>query len=325
MGVLIAGRWERGGPEKAAEVAAPGRKPSTYRNVITAPGASQGDGAFVAEAERYHLYVSLACPWASRTLIMRRLKGLEDMIGVSVVHWHMGDDGWTFEPGDGVVPDPISGAAFLRDVYLLDDPDCTTRVSTPVLWDKVTGRIVSNESADIVRMFNSAFDSLGAREGDFYPLAARAEIDAVNDRILEGLNRGVYAAGFATSQGAYDAAVGRVFETLDWLEGRLGNRRYLVGSSLTEADIRLFVSLVRFDPVYVGHFKCDRKPLIDYPALWAYTRDLYQHPDIRPTVNFDHIRRHYYGSHPWVNPTGIVSIGPLRDFDQPTDRDRLSA
>jgi glutathionyl-hydroquinone reductase len=318
MGELFAGKWLRNGIETVLQGDTLRRPPSLFRNWI---GATE-DGTqpeFPAEPGRYHLYVSLACPWAHRTVIMRKLKGLEDLIGLSVVHWLMGEDGWSFQPGPGVVPDTVNHVHWLHELYTLADPDCTSRVTVPVLWDKATGRIVSNESSEILRMFNSAFDTLGAAPGDYYPTAFRTEIDAVNDRVYGGLNNGVYRAGFATGQTAYEAAVADVFATLDWLEQHLATRQFLVGDRLTEADIRLFTTLVRFDPVYYGHFKCNWRELADYPALWRYTRALYQHPAIRPTVDFSHIKGHYYGSHPWLNPRGIVPVGPERDFNAPVD------
>ncbi len=313
MGELINGVWYRTGFETAIKGGELHRPPSVFRNWL-----SDGDGAdFPAEAGRYHLYVSLACPWAHRTMIMRKLKGLEDLIGLSVVHWIMGEDGWTFEPGPRVVADTVNGVHWLHQLYTLSDPNCSSRVTVPVLWDTKTGKIVSNESSEIIRMFNSAFDRIGAREGDYYPLALREEIDLINARVYPGLNNGVYRAGFAKTQTAYATAAIEVFETLDWLEDRLATRPYLVGEQLTEADIRLFTTLVRFDPVYFGHFKCNKRALVDYPALWRYTRTLYQHPVFRPTVDFSHIKGHYYGSHPWINPNGIVPIGPDLDFDEP--------
>lgn len=257
MGELVNGTWRRGGVESVLAGGELRRPPSLFRDWITA----DADGPFSAAPGRYHLYVSLACPWAHRTLIMRNLKGLTDLIDVSVVHWLMGEDGWTFEAGSGVVPDSVNGARFLHEIYSLADPGCTSRVTVPVLFDKTTRRIVSNESADILRMFSSAFDDCGALAGDYYPLAHRDEIDEVNARVYATLNNGVYRAGFAATQPAYEAAVGEVFETLDWLEERLAQQRYLVGNRLTEADIRLFTTLVRFDPVYHGHFKCNRRAL----------------------------------------------------------------
>jgi glutathionyl-hydroquinone reductase len=238
-----------------------------------------------------------------------------------VVHWHLGDDGWTFEPGPGVIPDGVNGVNKLYQLYQLADRQCTSRVTVPVLWDKKKRTIVSNESADIIRMINSAFDGLGAKEGDYYPKEQRAEIDEINSRIYANLNNGVYEAGFAGNQARYDAAVERVFDTLEWLEKRLAQRRFLLGGNLTEADIRLFTTLIRFDTVYFGHFKCNRRPIVGYPSLWRYTKELYRHPDIQPTVNFQHIKRHYYGSHPWINPSGIIPIGPDLDFNAPSNRD----
>jgi glutathionyl-hydroquinone reductase len=316
MGELIDGAWRRGGIETALKDGELRRPPSMFRNWIGGD-ESGAPAAFPAEPGRYHLYVSLACPWAHRTLIMRNLKGLEGLIGLSVVHWLMGEDGWSFQPGPSVVPDTVNGTRWLRELYTLSDPHCTSRVTVPVLWDTTRRKIVSNESADILRMFNTSFDCLGAAGGDYHPSALRGEIDAINERVYANLNNGVYRAGFATTQQAYEAAVEDVFETLDWLEERLATRRFLVGERLTEADIRLFTTLVRFDPVYYGHFKCNRRALVDYPALWRYTRALYQHPAIRPTVDFEHIKKHYYGSHRWLNPSGIVPVGPDRDFEAP--------
>jgi glutathionyl-hydroquinone reductase len=318
MGELINGLWHRSGVEPILAKGAFRRAPSTYRNWIT-----RGDGPFKAEVGRYHLYISYACPWAHRTLIMHKLKKLDDIVGISIVHWLMGDDGWTFEDAPGVIADTVNHSKVLHELYTKSDATSTSRVTVPVLWDKKTGQIVSNESAEIIRMFTEVFDDLGAASGDYYPTELRAEIDEVNARIYATLNNGVYRSGFATTQEAYEAAVTELFETLDWLEQRLTGQRYLVGGVLTEADIRLFTTLVRFDPVYFGHFKCNLKALVEYPALWAFTRDLFQHPDIRGTVNFQHIKGHYYGSHPWLNPSRVVPLGPLRDFDAPTDRHTL--
>ena len=316
MGELISGEWCVNGIETVTASGRLERPRSVFRDWVTPDGsAAPGRTAFKAERGCYHLYVSLACPWAHRALILRSLKGLENLIGLSVVHWLMGDEGWTFEPGPGVIPDTVNGQSTLHGVYTRADPACTSRVTVPVLWDKEQGTIVSNESSEIIRMLNSAFDHLGARPGDYYPAEHRQEIDAVNDRIYSGLNNGVYMAGFATGQAAYEDAFAGVFDTLDWLEARLSQQRFLVGPSLTEADIRLFTTLVRFDAVYHGHFKCNRQTLTEFPKLWNYTRRLFQHPDIRPTVDFNHIKRHYYMSHPWLNPTRIVPSGPLRDFD----------
>ena len=316
MGELIGGEWRVNGIETVTASGRLERPPSVFRDWVTADGSAlPGGSVFRAERDRYHLYVSLACPWAHRALILRSLKGLEEVIGLSVVHWLMGEEGWTFEPGPGVVPDTVNGQYTLHGLYTRADPACTSRVTVPVLWDKEQGTIVSNESSEIIRMLNSAFDHLGARPGDYYPAEHRQEIDAVNDRIYRDLNNGVYRAGFATGQSAYDDAFVGVFDTLDWLEARLSHQHFLVGPTLTEADIRLFTTLVRFDAVYHGHFKCNRQTLIEFPKLWNYTRSLFQHPDIRPTVDFHHIKQHYYMSHPWLNPTRIVPSGPLRDFD----------
>ncbi|MXV45321.1 glutathione S-transferase family protein [Saccharibacter sp. 17.LH.SD] len=311
MGELVNGTWYANGFETT--ISGKGdfaRRPSVFRNRLVPPGEEKNPGDFPAEKGRYHLYVSLACPWAHRTLIVRKLKGLEDLISVSVVHWLMDDQGWTFDDGPGVIPDTVNDCHFMREIYTLSDPHCTSRVTVPVLWDKKTKKIVSNESSDIIRMFNEAFDTLGAREGNYYPKELRTEIDQVNDRIYDNLNNGVYRSGFATSQEAYGKAVTDVFETLDWLEERLSTREYLVGDKLTEADIRLFTTLVRFDAVYHGHFKCNKRLLASYPALHAYTSKLYRHPSIHPTVDWRHIKNHYYQSHPWINPTRIVPLGP---------------
>jgi glutathionyl-hydroquinone reductase len=267
--------------------------------------------------------VSLACPWAHRTLIMRRLKRLETMIGVSVVHWRMMEHGWTFEDGPGVIQDPIHGARYMHQVYTAAKPDYSGRVTVPVLWDKAKGAIVSNESAEIIRMMNSGFDGVGAKPGDYYPEDLRPEIDGLNARIYDHINNGVYKAGFATTQQAYEEAVRPLFEALDTLDERLSSRRYLCGDRLTEADIRLFTTLVRFDPVYVGHFKCNLRRIADYTNLSGYLRDLYQTDGIAETVNMVHIKGHYYESHKTINPTGIVPVGPLLDLDAPHGRERL--
>ncbi len=327
MGMLIDGEWHAEARWSDEQSGAFRRKPSVFRNWVTpdgAPGPS-GEGGFAAEPGRYHLYVSYACPWAHRALIFRKLKGLEEMISLSAVHWFMDADGWTFEEADGVIPDSVNGARFLRDVYLAADRDYTGRVTVPVLWDKQRGTIVSNESAEIIRMFNHAFDGVGALPGDYYPEHLRDEIDALNARIYDTVNNGVYKSGFATSQDAYEAAVMPLFETLDALEERLAGQRYLTGDTLTEADLRLFPTLLRFDMVYVGHFKCNLRRLVDYPNLWAYTRDIHQHPGIAGTTDFGHIKRHYYASHVLVNPSRIVPAGPRIDWDAPHGRERLDA
>jgi glutathionyl-hydroquinone reductase len=321
MGLLVEGKWQSDAGKWADSKGRMQRPDSILRNWITPDGSPgpTGRGGFKAEAGRYHLYIARACPWAHRAAIFRELKGLQDMIGLSVTHWLMLENGWTFDPAPGVVPDTVNDARYLYELYAKSEPGYSGRVTVPVLWDKKTSRIVSNESADIIRMLNNAFDGIGATPGDYYPEALRAEIDAVNKRVYDTLNNGVYKAGFAGSQEAYDEAVVPVFETLDWLEEKLSRAEYLVGNRLTEADWRLFTTLLRFDPVYHTHFKCNLKRLVDYPALWRYTRRLYQHPAVRPTMNFDHIKGHYFQSHRWINPTGIVPKGPIVDFDAPVD------
>jgi glutathionyl-hydroquinone reductase len=316
MGMMVDGVWrqEDGFPADAAGRFT--RPASPLRHWITpdgAPGPS-GRGGFAAEPGRYHLYVSLACPWAHRTLIFRALKGLDDIIGLSVVHWHMGLDGWTFEPGPGVIADPIHHARLLSQVYANSDPVYTGRVTVPLLWDRKSAQIVNNESSEIIRMLNSAFDRVGARPGDFYPADLREEIEALNARIYGTVNNGVYRAGFARSQQAYDEAVTALFASLDWLNERLSGRRFLLGDRLTEADWRLFTTLVRFDTVYVGHFKCNIRRIADYTHLSRYLKQLYRQPLIAPTVNFFHIKHHYYESHRSINPSGIVPAGPVLDL-----------
>ncbi len=315
MGLLVDGVWQDQWYDTSKTGGTFERSESKFRNRI-GPG-----GDFPAEAGRYRLYVSLACPWAHRALIFRVLKGLEDIIPISVVHWHMGEQGWTFEPGPGVIPDP-DGARYLHQIYTRADPSITTRVTVPVLWDSKTGSIVNNESAEVIRIFNSAFDDVGAKPGDFYPAEYREEIDALNGRIYETVNNGVYKAGFATTQSAYEDAVFPLFETLDWLDRHLARRRFLCGDVITEADWRLFTTLLRFDAVYVGHFKCNIRRLVDYRNLWGYARDLYAQPGVSKTVDFQHIKRHYYTSHPTVNPHGIVPAGPVVDWDAPPVRER---
>jgi glutathionyl-hydroquinone reductase len=319
MGLLVEGKWQSDAGKWADSKGRMQRPDSILRNWITSDGSPgpTGRGGFKAEAGRYHLYIARACPWAHRTAIFRELKGLQDMIGLSVTHWLMLENGWTFEPAPGVIPDTVNNVRYLYELYAKSEPGYSGRVTVPVLWDKKTSRIVNNESADIIRMLNSAFDGLGATPGDYYPQELRSEIDAVNKRVYDTLNNGVYKAGFAGSQEAYDEAVVPLFETLDWLEEKLSRADYLVGNRLTEADWRLFTTLLRFDPVYHTHFKCNLRRLVDYPALWRYTRRLYQHPAVAPTVNFDHIKGHYFQSHRWINPTGIVPKGPIVDFNAP--------
>jgi putative glutathione S-transferase len=316
MGLLQEGKWVDRWYETGSTGGRFVRKDSSFRSWITPDGAAGPSGRphFKAENGRYHLYVSLACPWAHRTLIVRAQKELEEAISVSVVHWLMAEDGWTFADGPGVIPDPIHNAQFLHQIYTAAQPDYSGRVTVPLLWDKKSGTIVSNESSEIMRMLGTAFDAVGARPGDHYPLAHREEIDATNERIYATLNNGVYRAGFATTQAAYEEAVGPLFDTLDWLEGKLERSRFLLGKAITEADWRLFTTLIRFDAVYFGHFKCNLRRLVDYPSLFAYVRDLYQQPGIAATVNMEHIKAHYYASHASINPTGVVPLGPEVDF-----------
>jgi putative glutathione S-transferase len=307
MGLLVDGVWRDDWYDTGKTGGRFQREDSVFRNWVTADGGAgpSGEGGFRAEPGRYHLYVSLACPWAHRTLILRALKGLGEMIGVDVVHPHMAAHGWTFGTDfAGATGDRVNGKAYLYQIYLRAKPDYTGRVTVPVLWDKQRETIVSNESSEIIRMFNSAFDGIGAAAGDYYPAALREEIDAVNERVYHSVNNGVYKAGFA----------------LDWLDQRLARLPYLAGDRLTEADWRLFTTLVRFDAVYYGHFKCNRRRIMDYENLSPYLRALYQHPGIRETVNFEHIKHHYYGSHRQINPTGIVPLGPELDLDAPHDR-----
>ena len=307
MGQLVNGAWTNAEGAVPTQGGAFARPQSAFLDKI------ELGGRFPPQAGRYHLYASLACPWAHRTLIFRRLKGLESHIGLSVTHWLMSDEGWTFAPGRDVIPDPF-GAHALHEIYTRADRTYTGRASVPVLWDTVEQTIVNNESADIMRMFNSAFDQAGATGGDYYPEAKRSEIDAVNERVYATVNNGVYKAGFATTQDAHDTAIAALFETLDWLEARLSQQPYLTGDHITEADWRLFTTLIRFDAVYYGHFKCNVRRLVDYPALMRLTQSLHEVPGIAETVHFDHIKRHYYLSHPWLDPTGIVPVGPAQDI-----------
>ncbi|WP_286796173.1 glutathione S-transferase family protein [Psychrobacter sp. UBA6291] len=325
MGLLVDGQWQ----DKWYDTEASGgrfvREDAGFRNWVTADGSAgpTGVGGFKAEANRYHLYVSLACPWAHRTTIYRKLKGLEDMISLSVVHPFMGDKGWTFAEGAGVIADPIVNASYLYEVYVAAKPDYTGRVTVPILWDKKTNTIVSNESSEIIRMLNSAFDKVGATDVSFLPSELLAEIDTINEFVYSAVNNGVYKAGFATTEAAYKEAVVTLFDALDTLEARLADQRYLLGDTVTEADWRLFTTLVRFDAVYVGHFKCNIRRIVDYPNLWGYLRDLYQVPGIAETVSIEHIKAHYYTSHANINPTRIIPVGPLLDFNEPHDRTRF--
>lgn len=327
MGLLVDGEWRDQWYDTKSTGGKFKRRESSFRNWITPDGSAgpTGNAGFKAEPGRYHLYVSFACPWAHRTLIFRRLKGLQSDITVDVVHYHMGENGWEFHAtADGATPDTVNARNRLYEVYLEADPSYTGRVTVPVLWDKQQNTIVNNESSEIIRMFNSAFDSVAAEQGDYYPAQLREEIDSVNKTVYSAVNNGVYKAGFATSQEAYEDAFAALFDTLDMLEVKLSKQRYLVGNTLSEADWRLFTTLVRFDPVYVGHFKCNKRRIADYPNLSNYVRDLYQVPGIKETVNLTHIKRHYYGSHATINPTGIVPLGPEIDYSLPHDRARFS-
>jgi putative glutathione S-transferase len=324
MGLLVEGRWHDQWYESSKDGAFQ-REQAQRRNWLTTDGkpGPTGVGGFAAEAGRYHLYVSLACPWAHRTLILRKLKGLESLIDVSVVSWLMLENGWTFDQNLGSTGDKLDHFNFMHQRYTADTADYTGRVTVPVLWDKQQNRIVNNESAEIIRMFNGAFDDLTGNDLDFYPAPLRGEIDALNERIYPAVNNGVYRAGFATAQKAYEEAFDGLFEELDRLEQLLGANRYLAGEYLTEADIRLFTTLIRFDAVYYGHFKCNLRRIADYPNLSNWLREIYQWPGIAETVNFEHIKNHYYGSHKTINPTGIVPKGPAQDFTAPHDRERL--
>lgn len=323
MGLLVDGKWQDQWYDTKSTGGAFKRSESQFRNWVTADGSAgpSGSGGFAAESGRYHLYVSYACPWAHRTLIFRKLKGLEDHISVSAVHPDMLDEGWTFETDDqGASGDALFGLSRLHQIYTRADAGHTGRVTVPVLWDKAQDTIVSNESSEIIRMFNSAFDGITGNQADYWPEALREPIEAVNSRIYDTINNGVYKCGFATSQQAYDAAIEPLFDSLFWLEDLLSQHRYLLGDQVTEADWRLFTTLLRFDPVYHGHFKCNRRMLREYPNLWAYTRELYQWPGVAETVNMPHITRHYYCSHDTINPHRILPVGPQIDWQEPHRR-----
>ena len=325
MGLLVDGKWQDKWYDTEENGGRFEREDAGFRNWVTVDGSAgpTGVGGFKAEPDRYHLYVSLACPWAHRTLVYRKLKGLEDIIPISVVHPFMGEHGWTFAEGKGVIADPLIHADYAYELYIKAKPNYTGRVTVPILWDKKTNTIVSNESSEIIRMFNSAFDEVGALAGDFSPASLLPEIDDINAFVYTTINNGVYKAGFSTTQEAYEEAVIELFAALDTLEARLADKRYLTGSTITEADWRLFTTLVRFDAVYVGHFKCNLRRIIDYPNLWGYLRDLYQVPGIAETVNMEHIKKHYYTSHANINPTRIIPIGPAIDFTTAHHRDQL--
>lgn len=324
MGLLIDGRWH----DQWYDTGDSGRfqrESAQRRNWVTADGSAgpSGDGGFKAEAGRYHLYVSLACPWAHRTLILRKLKGLESLIDVSVVSWLMREHGWTFDRNFGSSGDRLDNLSYMHQRYTADDPHYSGRVTVPTLWDTQSGGIVSNESAEIIRMFNSAFDGLTGNDLDFYPEPLRERIDQLNERIYPAVNNGVYRAGFATTQEAYEEAFDELFAMLDELEALLDSNRYLAGEYLTEADLRLFTTLIRFDAVYHGHFKCNLRRIEDYPNLSNWLRELYQWQGIAETVDFTHIKSHYYASHATINPTGVIPKGPQQDFTRAHDRKRL--
>lgn len=323
MGQLVQGIWHDVWYDTGKSGGSFERSTAGFRNWITEDGSAgpSGIGNFKAETDRYHLYVSYACPWAHRTMIFRQIKGLAEHISFDVVHPDMLTDGWAFATDfAGATGDRQFGLPFVRDIYLRTDPKISGRVTVPVLWDKHQNTIVSNESSEIIRMFNSAFNGLTGNDLDFYPAALQTDIEPINQRIYNTFNNGVYRCGFATTQAAYDAAVMPLFETLGWLENHLASNRYLMGDQLTEADWRLFPTLVRFDCVYHLHFKCNRKRIIDYPNLWAYTRELYQYDGISDTVNMQHIIRHYHYSHDTINPNRIIPINPILDWHQPHGR-----
>jgi glutathionyl-hydroquinone reductase len=316
MGMLVEGKWKTEGLPRDREGRFV-RSTTTFRDRVTADGSS----GFPAEEGRYHLYVSWACPWAHRTAILRKLKGLEGEISLSSVEPYMGEEGWAFS---GAYPDPLHSAGYLRDIYTLADPGYTGRVTTPVLWDRKLGTIVNNESREIMNMLDTEFEELAATDANFYPEDLRDEIEEVLDALYEPVNNGVYRTGFARTQAAYDEAVTELFDALDRFEGMLSRRRYLCGDRVTEADWAFFTTLVRFDPVYHGHFKCNLRRIVDYPNLWGYVRDLYQYPGVAETVDLAHMKEHYYRSHESVNPTRIVPKGPIIDFTTPHDRERLA-
>jgi glutathionyl-hydroquinone reductase len=325
VGLVIDGVWQEERHELRTSAGRFMRQPTRFHHWVTEDGSAgpTGEGGFPAARGRYHLYVALACPWAHRTVIFRTLKALEDVVSMSVVEPIYGPHGWRFDAGPGAIPDTVNGASELAEIYLLADKRYSGRVTVPVLWDKERRTIVNNESSEIIRMLNAAFDRFTNVRTDYYPPALREEIDRVNARVYENVNNGVYRAGFATAQEAYEEAFRALFSVLDEIEERLARQRYLAGSTITEADWRLFTTLVRFDAVYYGHFKCNLRRIIDYPNLSNYLRDLYQQPGIAATVNMDHIKRHYYGSQLHLNPRGIIPLGPELDFNAPHDRGRF--
>lgn len=335
MGLLVDGNWQDKWYDTKSNNGKFIRSEAQFRNFITADGKPKKPNgkSFKAEKDRYHLYVSLACPWAHRVLIYRQLKKLQDFIPVSIVDYKMLENGWEFKADDNKLKDHLYNSAFLYQIYTRADPNYSGRVTVPILWDKKLQTIVSNESSEIIRMFNTAFDDLifdnlvfdkhGTAKIDYYPLELRAEIDQLNQRIYSEINNGVYKTGFATSQSVYQENVSKLFKALDWLENILSTKRYLTGNQITEADWRLFPTLVRFDPVYVGHFKCNIKRIVDYPNLFGYVCDLYQQPKIAETVDMQHIKNHYYMSHPTVNPTGVVPVGPEINYALPHSRGKM--
>ncbi|KLN62264.1 glutathionyl-hydroquinone reductase YqjG [Kiloniella spongiae] len=324
MGKLVDGQWHDVWYDTKSSNGKFQRKDAQFRNWVTADGSNgpNGEKGYPVESGRYHLYVNLACPWAHRAMIFRSLKGLEATISVSVVHWEMKENGWEFNPGDlGSTEDLLYGSDYLYQIYTKADPNYTGRVTVPVLWDKKEQTIISNESSEIIRMFNSSFDAFATKDvPDLYPQDMREAIDSVNELVYHNINNGVYKSGFATTQMAYEEAYHALFDTMDNLEERLNSQKYLAGDRLTEADWRLFTTLLRFDPVYYGHFKCNKKRLVDYINLWALTRELYQYEGVAKTVNIPHIKAHYYGSHGTINPTGVIPVGPDIDFAQPHNR-----
>lgn len=319
MGLLVDGKWQDKWYDTSKNGGKFERQASKFRDTIS----NQVDATFPAQSGRYHLYVSLACPWAHRALIFRKLKGLEAHIDVSVVHPEMLDHGWEFKDYPGSTGDKIYGFDYAHQIYTKAKPDITTRVTVPILWDKQTETIVNNESAEIIRIFNSGFNALTDNNDDFYPEAQQEEIDTINNMVYHDINNGVYKAGFATTQEAYEEAVSALFCALDRVEERLSKQRYLVGNKITEADWRLFTTLIRFDPVYHGHFKCNKKQIADYPNIYGYMKELYQVPGVAETVNFDHIKRHYYYSHTMINPTQVIPVGPEQDLMSPHGRDKM--
>ncbi len=318
MGLLQNGQWVDKWYETKSTNGQFMRADAQFRNWITADGSAgpSGENGFEADVDRYHLYISHACPWAHRALIFRTLKGLERMISLSIVDWYMGEHGWTFQSDDETIKDEVNHTRFLHQIYTKAQPNYSGRVTVPVLWDKYKKTIVSNESSEIIRMMNSSFDHLGALEGNYYPAENRKEIDSINDRIYATVNNGVYKAGFATTQEAYESAVTPLFDTLDWLEEKLSRTTYLTGSTIVESDWRLFTTLIRFDAVYVGHFKCNIRRIADYPNLSRYLNDLLVWPGISETIFMEHIKNHYYASHPSINPSGVTPKGPALNFKQ---------